>query len=77
MIRSFLQCTLQQYLQATATRMTGELHVGNRRVMVGGEIRAVRMDPGVVMETKDGQRIAMIGDEVSYVMSLLDRETRK
>ena len=38
---------------------------------------AVRMDPGVVMETKDGQRVVMIGDEVSYVKSLVDRESRK
>ena len=39
--------------------------------------RAFRMDPGVVMETKDGHRVVMIGDEVSYVKSLVDRESRK
>ena len=33
MNRSFLQCTLQQYSQVAATRMTGGLHVGNRHVM--------------------------------------------
>ena len=39
--------------------------------------RAVRMEPGVVMETKDGQRIAMIGDEVAYVSSLISKDNRK
>jgi hypothetical protein len=39
--------------------------------------RAVRMEPGVVMETKDGQRIAMIGDEVAYLSSLLSNDNRK
>lgn len=39
--------------------------------------RAARMEPGVVMETKDGQRIAMIGDEVAYVNSLINKDNRK
>jgi hypothetical protein len=39
--------------------------------------RAVRMEPGVVMETKDGQRVAMIGDEVAYVSSLISKDNRK
>ena len=39
--------------------------------------RAARMQPGVVMETKDGQRIAMIGDEVAYVNSLLTKDNRR
>ena len=39
--------------------------------------RAARMEPGVVMETKDGQRIAMIGDEVAYVSSLINKDNRK
>lgn len=39
--------------------------------------RAVRMEPGVVMETKDGQRVAMIGDEVAYVSSLINKDNRK
>ena len=39
--------------------------------------RAVRMEPGVIMETKDGQRVAMIGDEVAYVSSLLNKDNRK
>ena len=39
--------------------------------------RAARMQPGVIMETKDGQRIAMIGDEVAYVSSLLNQDNRK
>ena len=39
--------------------------------------RASRMEPSVVMETKDGQRIAMIGDEVAYVNSLINKDNRK
>ena len=39
--------------------------------------RAVRMEPGVVMETKDGQRVAMIGDDVAYVSSLINKDNRK
>ena len=39
--------------------------------------RAARMEPGVVMETKDGQRVAMIGDEVAYVSSLINKDNRK
>jgi len=39
--------------------------------------RAARMEPGVVMETKDGQRVVMIGDEVAYLSSLLNKDNRK
>ena len=39
--------------------------------------RAARMQPGVVMEAKDGQRMAMIGDEVAYVSSLINKDNRK
>jgi len=39
--------------------------------------RAVSMQPGVVMETKDGQRVVMIGDEVAYLSSLLNKDNRK
>lgn len=38
--------------------------------------RAKRMDKGVVMETKDGQKIMMHGDEVSRLDSLLKQDTR-
>jgi hypothetical protein len=33
--------------------------------------KAIRMKPGVVMETKDGQRIIMVGDEVARLEGLL------
>ena len=39
--------------------------------------RAAYMESGVVMEAKDGQRLVMIGNEVAYMKSLLDRESRK
>jgi predicted lipoprotein with Yx(FWY)xxD motif len=38
--------------------------------------RAVRMDPGMVMETKDGQKITMVGDEVARLSTLLWEDTR-
>jgi hypothetical protein len=38
--------------------------------------RAVRMDPGTVMETKDGQKITMVGDEVARLSVLLWQDTR-
>ncbi len=38
--------------------------------------RAVRMDPDMVMETKDGQKIAMVGDEVARLSSLLWQDYR-
>ena len=38
--------------------------------------RAVRMDPGMVMETKDGQKITMVGDEVGRLDSLLWQDIR-
>jgi len=33
--------------------------------------KTVRMKPGHVMETKDGQRIIMVGDEVARLESLM------
>ena len=39
--------------------------------------RAAYMEPGVVMETKDGQRVVMIGNEVAYVSSVLGKDNRK
>lgn len=38
--------------------------------------RAVRMAPGHIMETKDGQRITMVGDEVARLDWLLHAEHR-
>ena len=38
--------------------------------------RAVRMDPGMVMETKDGQKIMMHGDELIRLYSILRHDTR-
>lgn len=38
--------------------------------------RAVRMKKGVVMETKDGQKIIMHGDEVMRLDSLLKEDTK-
>ena len=38
--------------------------------------RAKRMDKGVVMETTDGQKIIMHGDEVSRLDFLLKQDTR-
>ena len=38
--------------------------------------RAVRMDSGTVMETKDGQKITMVGDEVARLSSLLRQDYR-
>ena len=38
--------------------------------------RAVRMAPGHVMETRDGQRITMVGDEVARLDGLLHAEHR-
>ena len=39
--------------------------------------RAASMEPGVIMETKDGQRVVMIGNEVAYVSSVLGKDNRK
>lgn len=39
--------------------------------------RAASMEPGVIMETKDGQRVVMIGNEVAFVSSLLAKDNRK
>lgn len=38
--------------------------------------RATRMDPGTVMEAKDGQKITMVGDEVAQLDILLNQDTR-
>ncbi len=37
--------------------------------------RAVRMDPGSVMETKDGQKVTMRGDEVARVDGIIAAKT--
>ena len=36
--------------------------------------RATRMTPGHVMETRDGQQIIMIGDEVAYLNFLIKKD---
>ena len=36
--------------------------------------RAVRMKPGHVMETKDGKKLVMVGDEVMRVDQVLGRQ---
>jgi hypothetical protein len=36
--------------------------------------RATRMDPGHVMETKSGERIIMVGDEVARLDSLIKKD---
>ena len=33
--------------------------------------KAVRMKPGHVMETKDGQKLIMVGDEVAHLETIL------
>ncbi len=38
--------------------------------------QAVRMDPGMIMETKDGQKITMVGDEVARLGRLLWQDYR-
>ena len=38
--------------------------------------KAVRMKPGHVMETKDGQRVIMVGDEVARLETILGRDYR-
>lgn len=38
--------------------------------------KATRMAPNVVMETKDGQKIIMHGDEVALLSSLLNRDKK-
>jgi len=38
--------------------------------------QARRMQPGMVMETKDGQKITMDGDEVARLSALLWQDTR-
>jgi hypothetical protein len=44
---------------------------GGKMAMEDKYGRAVRMEEGKVMETKDGQKIIMHGDEVSRLSSLL------
>lgn len=39
--------------------------------------RPHRMAPGVVMETRDGRQIAMVGDEVAWVQTIKASENRK
>ena len=46
---------------------------GGKMAMEDKAGRAKRMDPDVVMETKDGQKIIMHGDEVSRLDSLLKK----
>ena len=38
--------------------------------------RVTRMDPGTVMEGKDGQKVTMVGDEVARLSSLLRQDYR-
>jgi ketosteroid isomerase-like protein len=49
---------------------------GGKMAMESKFGRAVRMDPGVVMETKDGQKITMVGDEVARLSTLLWQDYR-
>ena len=49
---------------------------GGKMAMESKYGRAVRMDPGMVMETKDGQKITMVGDEVARLDSLLWQDNR-
>lgn len=44
--------------------------------MENGYGGAAQMKPGEVMETKDGHKLIMVGDEVSRVESLKNRESR-
>ena len=52
------------------------LFKGGKMAMEDKSGRAKRMDQDVVMETKDGQKIIMHGDEVSRLDSLLKQDTR-
>lgn len=38
--------------------------------------RPARMKPGVIMETKDGQKIMMVGDEVMRVEALKNQDDK-
>ena len=38
--------------------------------------RVTRMDPGTVMDGKDGQKVTMVGDEVARLSSLLWQDYR-
>lgn len=49
---------------------------GGKMAMESKYGRAERMDPGSTMETKDGQKITMVGDEVARLNSLLRQDYR-
>ena len=38
--------------------------------------RAVSMDPGSIMEAKDGQKVTMVGNEIARLSVLLWQDTR-
>ena len=44
---------------------------GGKMAMESPYGQATRMAPGMVMETRDGQKIAMVGDEVARLDNLL------
>ncbi len=50
---------------------------GGKMAMEDKNGRAARMQPNVVMEAKDGQRIIMVGDEVAYLNYLINKDNRK
>ena len=39
--------------------------------------RAVSMEPGSVMEAKDGQKVTMVGNEIARLSTLLWEDTRR
>src|ERR1035437_8284554 len=47
---------------------------GGKMAMESKFGRATRMDSGTVMEAKDGQKVAMVGDEVARLSTLLRSE---
>src|ERR1035437_5434617 len=47
---------------------------GGKMAMESKFGRATRMAPGTTMEAKDGQKVAMVGDEVARLSSLLRSE---
>ena len=49
---------------------------GGKMAMASKYGKAVRMDPGTVMETTDGQKITMVGDEVARLGVLLWQDNR-
>ena len=48
---------------------------GGKMAMESKFGRATRMDPGTVMEAKDGQKVTMVGDEVARLDILLWKDT--